>query len=272
MNTFDTRPPAGYPGSGYAASGYPSAGYASSSDYTQGGKQTYGQGFVLNARVNFVRKVFSIVSIQLMVTAYFVYLSAYSKHYMKYVHHSPLTTFGASCGAMISMLALTFWKSLARKAPLNYCILGYFTLCQAYLTSKITSNYDTSSIFGAIFLTAAIVSALTLYACTTKHEITYFMGLIAMLTMGSFFMMFVRIVFHGSFTHLITSLIASTLAGLYLIYDIKAIMGHNGMIKVDIDDYVGGALSLYVDIIQIFVRVLHILGDKNEEKNRKKGR
>jgi len=235
-------------------------------------KPTYGENFVIRARVNFVRKVFSIVSFQLIVTAMFIYLSAFSKRYIRYAEHSPFTTFLSMCGTIFTSLILVFWKSLARTAPKNYYILGIFTLCESFLVSKLTVQYDATTIFGAIFLTAAVVSALTLYACTTKHEITYFMGLIAMLTMGSFFLFFIKIFIHGSFMSLVTSFIGAMLAGLYLIYDIKAIMGNHGTFKVDIDDYVGGALNLYIDIIQIFVRILHHLGDKDEEKNRKRRR
>jgi FtsH-binding integral membrane protein len=276
MNTFSTgysfAGPSGYPTGDRQPSSY-TYGNRPNTNFGYDAKQTYGENFVLNARVNFIRKVFSIVSLQLITTGIFVYLSAFSKGYSRWLEHAHITTFFASCGTMISLLMLVFWRSLARSTPKNYYILGFFTLCESFLVSKITTHYDPSSIFGAIFLTAAIVSSLTLYACTTKHEITYFMGLIAMLTMGSFFLFFVKIIFHGSFIHLVSSLMGSVLAGLYLIYDIKAIMGNHGTFRVDIDDYVGGALNLYVDVIRIFLKVLHLFSEKVEkEKDREQKR
>lgn len=264
MNSYEP----GYASNVRYASGYPATG----DKHTRADKTSYAENFALTARVNFVRKVFSIVSTQLITTAVFIYLAAYSKRYMRWAEHSPITTFFAAIGAFVSLFTLVFWRSLARSYPKNYYILGLFTICESFLVSKITVHYDPSSLFGAIFLTAAIVSSLTLYACTTKHEITYFMGLISMFTMGSFFLFFVKILFHGSFMHLITAFMGSMLAGLYLIYDIKAIMGQHGIFKVDIDDYVGGALNLYVDIIRIFIKVLQLFSERDEEKNRKKRR
>lgn len=262
---YPTGYPTGQPGA-YTFDNRPGA-----ASFPYDAKRGYGENFVLNARVNFVRKVFSIVSMQLLTTAFFVYCSAHKGRFSRYLEHAHITTFFASCGAMLSLLTLVFWRSLARTAPKNYYILGFFTLCESFLVARITHNYDPHSVFGAIFLTAAVVSSLTLYACTTKHEITYFMGLIAMLTTGSFFLFFVKIIFHGSFMRLVSALMGSTLAGLYLIYDIKAIMGNHGTFKVDIDDYVGGALNLYVDVIRIFLKVLHLFHEKTEEeKNRER--
>lgn len=227
--------------------------------------------FLGDARVNFVRKVFGIVAAQLSVTALFIGLSAFSTLYVSFLEATPFLTLLSALGSLVTMLILVFSRELSRTYPKNYYLLGAFTLCESHLVSSITAYYEPLVVFEAMLVTAAIVAALTLYAFTTKREITYFMGLIWMLALGSLFVGIVGIFFRGAFMHLLYALIGTVVAGLYLIYDIKAIMGNHGYLKVDIDDYVRGALNLYIDIIRIFIKILEFLGkDNNNNKNNKK--
>merc|ERR1719414_1114998 len=47
----------------------------------------------------------------------------------------------------------------------------------------------------------------------------------------------------------------------YLIYDTQMIMG-KGELRLGVDDYVYGALQLYLDIIQLFLYILELLDGK----------
>ena len=49
------------------------------------------------------------------------------------------------------------------------------------------------------------------------------------------------------------------LFGMYLVYDTQLICGKHKL-KLSIDDYIIAALILYIDIIQIFLYILEILG------------
>jgi len=142
------------------------------------------------------------------------------------------------------------------------------------MVSFIASQYNPQLVLTALFLTGAVVGSLALYAMTTKTEVNYFGGLLV-LTSGSLFWMiiisfFVRISLleHAIFFGTCVS------SGLYLIYDIKVIMGKDS-IKMSLDDYVRGAMHLYVDIIRIFLKILEILqklSDNKKEDDRRKRR
>ena len=55
------------------------------------------------------------------------------------------------------------------------------------------------------------------------------------------------------------------LYGLFLIIDTMMIIKGDSMTGkgVGIDDYIIGAMMLYIDIIMMFVYILRLLGDKN---------
>ena len=50
--------------------------------------------------------------------------------------------------------------------------------------------------------------------------------------------------------------------GFYLIVDTQMIMGGKG-IELSVDDYVLASMLLYIDIVQIFLYLLRLLGNKD---------
>jgi len=65
---------------------------------------------------------------------------------------------------------------------------------------------------------------------------------------------------------LILSVCGVLLFGVYLIYDTQLIVGGKQH-ELSIDDYIIGALMLYIDIVRIFIEVLRILGTLSNNRN-----
>ncbi len=57
---------------------------------------------------------------------------------------------------------------------------------------------------------------------------------------------------------LLLSVLSVILYSYYLVYDTQLIMGGN-FYQLEIDDYVIGAIIIYMDIIILFIRILRIL-------------
>ena len=70
----------------------------------------------------------------------------------------------------------------------------------------------------------------------------------------------IGIFYHNRIYHLILSIFVIFLFGLYLIYDTQLIVGKRAN-KYLIDDYIRGAMNLYLDIIIIFLEILSIFGN-----------
>lgn len=54
--------------------------------------------------------------------------------------------------------------------------------------------------------------------------------------------------------------LGAAIFGIYLVIDTQLIVG-GGRYNLSMDDYVAGALMLYIDIIQIFLYILSMLGN-----------
>ena len=110
-------------------------------------------------------------------------------------------------------------------------------------------------------MTVAIVVGLTVYAIFTPTDFTIKWGiviviLIAMLMLG-IFSLFVW----SPFLNNLYCALGVIVFGIYLVIDTQLIVGGRRL-ELSMDDYVAGALILYLDIIQIFLYLLQLLSKK----------
>lgn len=212
----------------------------------------------LEMRLGFVRKVYGILSVQLLITTIFTLFSMYWtswKHFQ--MNH---------IGLAWIMIALTFILPIIiiccpgpmRQVPQNYIVLFLFTFAESYLVSFICAMSKPQLVFMAAFMTFCLVVSLTIYALTTKTDFTMQGGLLFIF--GCAFGLFSLF---GLFTnnrifHIILCAGGIILFGLYLIYDTQLILGKQGE-SLDIDDYILGSFMLYTDIVYIFMRILELL-------------
>ena len=159
--------------------------------------------------------------------------------------------------ALLYVLACV--RSASRKVPQNFILLGLFTLTEAYLVSCMTIMYDPTTVFIAAMLTAGIVIALTIYACTTKTDFTIYGGLLFTILMAFMLASIFSFFFRNQIFRIVLSAVSVVLFSIYLIYDTQLILG-KGELKLTVDDYVFAAITLYIDIIQIFISILRLVG------------
>lgn len=104
--------------------------------------------------------------------------------------------------------------------------------------------------------------ALTIYALRTTNDLTMYGGSLYIfstaLIICSLVLLFVP---NSRFWTVFFSGLSVILFGFYLIYDVQIIVG-GGRYEIDNDDYILGALIIYIDIIMLFLHILKLIGDK----------
>jgi FtsH-binding integral membrane protein len=214
-------------------------------------------------QLGFIRKVYGILSFQLLLTASICTLPViYSGDdgYKAFVIANVWLLIMAIIVIFSTIIALTCC-GLHRVVPTNYVLLTAFTLSEAYLVSVICARYDAMTVLTAAFLTAAIVVGLTLYAVFTKTDFTTMGGMLLVFLIGfAFFGLFS--VFFGFYLRIVYCVLGVILFGFYLVYDTQLIVG-NKQRAYSREDYVLASIHLYLDIIQIFIYLLHILGSSD---------
>ena len=107
----------------------------------------------------------------------------------------------------------------------------------------------------AVFVLAMWI-ALTIYAvCAKDSHINYCYAAGAVLSIAVFPLILFSWIYREVWFYNFLYLLIVVLSAIYIIYDTKMIMEH-----LDTDEYIIGAIMLYVDLIQIFIHLLALCG------------
>jgi len=157
----------------------------------------------------------------------------------------------------IGFMLLTFWKR--KSYPTNLLFLSGFTALEAYSISVIVSFYDNQIVLEALILTAGIFVALTIFACQTKYDFTswmpYLFGSLWALILFGFMGMFFP---YNSTAELIYGGLAALIFSAYILVDTQLVMRH-----YHVEEEIAAAISLYLDIINLFLAILRILNSQS---------
>lgn len=160
-------------------------------------------------------------------------------------------------GAMVFML-LTYWKR--KSYPTNLLFLSCFTAMEAYSISVVTSFYDARVVVQALVITLGIFVALTVFACQTKYDFTHWMpylfGALWLLIIFGFMAAFFP---YHSGVELVYAGVGALIFSGYVLVDTQLIMRH-----YHVEEEIAASISLYLDIINLFLSILRILNSQND--------
>ena len=211
-------------------------------------------------RRGFVRKVYGILTAQLALTACVAAPMAASRAMRAAVVHSPLMYYAAVFGSLGVLLALFAYK---HSHPTNLRLLWAWTFMQAYAVGYVCASYAEAGAGGlvveALFLTAGVFAGLTLFAWQSKIDFSFLgaglgAGLWLLLLWGLFGALF------GGGGGAMYSLFGAALFCGYVLFDTWLIMH-----KLGCDDYVLGAIMLYLDIVNLFLFILQLLSSNRRD-------
>jgi FtsH-binding integral membrane protein len=204
-----------------------------------------------NVRAEFIRKVYSLFFLSLLVT---VGVGALLAPYTAAV--LGLWPILAIAG-IVCIIALSFAQ---RVQGLNLALLLLYSAIQGAILGPLLTIYEAR--FPGIaaeagWITIAVFGALTGYVFTSKKDFSFlggilFVGLIAMIVAG-IVMMFV----HAALASTIYSVFGVLLFSGYVLYDTSRIM-----LRLSPEDAVIGAVQLYLDFVNLFMFILRLLSSR----------
>ncbi|KAL0237891.1 hypothetical protein GEMRC1_012365 [Eukaryota sp. GEM-RC1] len=200
-------------------------------------------------RLDFIKKVYAILTCQLIVTA--AISSAISTSDPEWIEHNFGLFWLAFIGSLVTLCTLFVFKN---SSPLNLVILGIFTVFESVLIGFIISMYEQSVVNQAVLATAVLFIGLTVYAFTTKKDYSMSRGMMWAACLGLISMMLMNIIFRSSALDLLIGYVGVIVFSFFIIVDTQFIMK-----RCDLDDYVIGAIELYLDIINLFLYLLKMI-------------
>ena len=223
----------------------------------------------VQVRVNsFVCSVYNWMAIGLGLTAATAYIVAGSQTLLQLIFGNPIIFFGLIIGELALVYSISARVQKMRAATATNLFILYAVLNGATL-SAIFLRYTMSSIASTFAVCALTFTAMSVYGWTTKKDLTgwgsfLFMGLIGII-IASVVNMFV----HSSAVATIVSYVGVLIFVGLTAYDTQKIKQMALSQPADIGagvirkGAILGALSLYLDFINLFIMLLHILGNRD---------
>jgi len=222
---------------------------------------------VTDVRIGFVRKVYGLLSMQLLLTVAIATPIQFASP--QWIHSHSWILPVCSMASLVMMCSLMCCKDVCRRYPTNYLFLFGFTTCMAGMVGFASARYTWQSVLLAAGITVLVFLAMTLYACVTKTDFTgmgpyFFAALVILCIFGFTLMIMSSMGVSIKWAHMGYDILAVMLFTMFIVYDTQLILGEWGGHKnqFSIDDYVHAALTLYLDIINLFLHILSLLGDR----------
>uniref|UniRef100_A0A672I7Y3 Protein lifeguard 3-like n=1 Tax=Salarias fasciatus TaxID=181472 RepID=A0A672I7Y3_SALFA len=211
----------------------------------------------LSIRHAFIRKVYLILASQLLVTTAIVAVFTFVQPVRSFVQRNQ-AVYWASYGVyFVTHLVLVCCKGPRRKFPWNVILLFIFVI------SCGSSYYDTKAVFLALGITAVVCIAVTVFCFQTKVDFTKCRGLFCVLGIVMFVTGIITIIVlsfkYIPWLHMLYAALGAIVFTLFLAYHTQLLIG-NRKYSISPEEYVFAALSIYTDIIQIFLFLLQIIG------------
>ncbi|VDL61698.1 unnamed protein product [Hymenolepis diminuta] len=214
------------------------------------------KGADIYIRMGFVRKIYSILSVQLLLTCFTgAIMCTFKEPVSLFLSDKPYILFGLFIASIVLMIAM-FVKRYDN--PINFILLFTFTIAESFLVGLAVVHYDTNMVLQAFFITLAVTVSLTIYSMQTKREFSSWASclgccLLALLVGG------ISNVFFGlPVIQLATSIGGAILFSFFLIYDTQMMMQ-----RYSPEEYIVAAITLYLDILNLFLYILRILQSTN---------
>ncbi|AYY79941.1 Bax inhibitor-1/YccA family protein [Proteus cibarius] len=214
----------------------------------------------------FMAQVYGWMTVGLLLTAFVALYVASSEALLSMIFSSKVVFFGL----IIAQLGLVFVLSGMVHKMSGAVATSLFMLYSALTGVTISSVliiYTASSVASTFFICAAMFGALSVYGYTTKRSLTgmgsfLFMGLIGIIIAS-----IVNIFMQSSMMSMVISYAGVLIFAGLTAYDTQKLkdMGNeiNQEDKENMRRYsIMGALTLYLDFINLFLMLLRILGDR----------
>ncbi|KAI1301471.1 Protein lifeguard 1 [Halotydeus destructor] len=222
-------------------------------------------------RLAFIRKVYGILFAQLTVTflpvvSLTVYRSNNEAKVDEFLNNNSKLAIGVIIGAFVVMVVLSCvldcCQSVRRTYPWNFIVLSLFTMSTSVLVTVCTMKYDVQSVALAVGLTTAITLGLTIFAFQTKIDFTVYMQLAFVVALAFCLFGFTAIFMKNQIMRSLYAAFGAILFSVYIVIDTQLIIGGHKY-EISPEEYILAVLMLYMDIINLFLKLLVLFGRKH---------
>ncbi|CAF0774059.1 unnamed protein product [Rotaria sordida] len=214
-------------------------------------------------RLAFIRKVYAILLLQLLVTFGIVSIFHFTPAVRDYVR-SPKGqwAYWTSYGVFIvTYITLACCKRIGRRFPVNLILLSLLTLSMSYMMGMISAYFKIESVYIAVGLTCFVCLGVTIFSFQTKFDFTSCTGVLFVISLALVGFGFACIFTYSRILYTVYAGIGAVAFSIFLAVDTQLIMGGKRH-EINPEDHVFASVMLYLDVIYIFMYILMLFGKR----------
>lgn len=218
----------------------------------------------LDMRNKFMLKVYGILFFQLLFTFGFVLICQLKKIKDFLLEQKELFIVLMSAGLLIYIIIFIIFickPGILKKVPHNYICILIVTICMTIFLVYLSILYPPHFVIGAMSFVLIITLAVIFISLFNKIDIKYLAMALLLLASCAFDYGLLAIIYRSYYLHFLYCLIGGILYTLFIAFDTISIRDH-----YSIDDYIFAALTLYLDIVRLFIQILKILGSISNKR------
>mmetsp|Transcript_54171 Transcript_54171/g.154521 ORF Transcript_54171/g.154521 Transcript_54171/m.154521 type:complete len:267 (-) Transcript_54171:63-863(-) len=228
-----------------------------------------GKSVPIEIRQGFVRKVYSILTCQLLMTS-IISIGMQSmdtvwvKSHMYIMYLAIVMAFATVC--LMGCCGVT-----AKRCPINYILLFAFTAFEGILIGFVSAAFTWQSVGLATGITFVVFVAMSFYAFHTDHDFTglgpYVYALsFCIVAVGMLIGVLTIALVEFSYLTLLYDCVGVVLFTFFVIFDTQLILGEWGghRNQFSVDEYAYAALTLYLDILNFSLFFVQLLGERRK--------
>lgn len=207
----------------------------------------------LEERLAFLKKVYGLLATSVFTAAAAAYMTLTTEAFFNMVARSQILF-------LVLFIGTFFFAQWARKKEgMATIALFSFTIISGIMISPVIYAFQ-HVVVEALLLTGITFAALSFYAVTTKKDLSFLGGmlmtaLIVMIVGGLLNMFF----FQSSAISFAYSAIGVLVFSGFILYDTQNILR-----RYPTDEYISATLSLYLDVLNLFLMILRLLGGSRD--------
>lgn len=226
---------------------------------------------ILSERTNsviqpYISQVFGWMSCGLLLTAFVAWYAAQTPTILQLLFSNQIIFFGL----IIAQLALVFVLSgmvTKLSGSLATTLFMLYSMLTGLTLSSIFILYTSSSIASAFVVTSGMFGAMTIYGYTTKRDLSSFGNLLFMAMIGIMLASVMNIWLKNTALMWIITYVGVIVFVALTAYDVQKLKSLGSTLSIEDQDAfrkysIIGALTLYLDFINLFLMMIRIFGNR----------
>ena len=223
------------------------------------------------AKQIFISKVYTALWFQILFSSVFIALSNNNTQIQKFLLSNTGNIISLVDICLLLVSTCIFFNNEKMISNHSYKFISFYTILITYLLGYVGMMYKSTILLLSGFTTLTMFSGLTLYSIQTKYDYTtkgnYLLVCLLGLIMMGFMFPWIGLISGdekekiNNIFNIVYSVGGTVLFSFYIVYDTQLIVGgKHRRIEFSSNDFALATISLYTDIINLFLFVLEIVG------------